>query len=290
MKNINFYIILIFLTVACDRNIAKVGDTIITSRDVSLRARVSEIYYPESGMAYIALSQLIKGYLAEEVLKSMGYRIDDSVIDSESRRIDANTKAPDVLNRIKEVYGNNRKAYNKTFVRIVYAERYLYNEVFLKSTFIHKEERGRAEEFLRRVIKNPERFSKIASDMQLTLKRFKISREKGVEIEEKLVKPSTPQGVEQAGFIIDKIKNVKSGSVYSEIIEWLEGYQIIRVLNKNDKEYTVESVSIQKRDFDEWFWSIAGDVPVIIHDDKLKDELLKNVPWAQRLNLKESTQ
>ncbi len=283
-------ILLIFLICACNRNVAKVGETVLTSKDVSLRARVSEIYYPDSGKDYIALSQLIKGYLAEEVLKFLGYRVDENVIDSESRRIDANTKAPDVLNAIKKVYGNNKKAYNKTFVRLVYAERFLYNEVFLKSPAIHREEKERAEEFLDRVKKERNRFSKIASELNLKSKILLISEEKGIvdaegDVESRGISRE-PSGVEQAKFIIERIKDIKSGNVYPEIIEWLEGYQVLRVVNKKKKEYNVESVSIPKRDYDEWFWSIASDVPVWIYDEKLKEELIKNVSWVQKVNLR----
>lgn len=178
MKKNLFYLLLIFLISACDRNIAKVGETVLTTKDVSYRASVSEIYYPESGKHYIALSQLIKGYLAEEVLKSMGYRIDKNIIDSESKRIDANAKAPDVLNAIKKVYGRNKDAYNKSFVRIVYSERFLYNEVFLKSSSIHKEERKRAEEFINKAKKNPSLFSKIDSEMRLASRELIIRKQK----------------------------------------------------------------------------------------------------------------
>jgi hypothetical protein len=289
VKRILFSAVLIFITVACEKKVAKVGDTTITSKDISYRARVSEIYYPDSGKEYIALSQLIKGYLAEEVLKSLGYKIDDNVIDSESRRIDANTKAPDVLNAIKKVYGNNKGAYNKTFVRIVYAERFLYNEVFLKSSSIHKKEIEEAKEFLNRVRRSPAEFSKIAGDMKLSSRKLIISREKGIkdaEKEREFEHSSGPQGVEQAEFIIEKIKNVDPGNVYPEIIEWQEGYQIVRVVKRRSNEYRLESVSIPKRDYDEWFWSIAGDVPVWIYDRGLKDELIKNVSWVQKVNLR----
>lgn len=289
MKKFIYYIGLTFFLVSCDRDVAKIGETIITQKDLSYRARVSEVYYPQSGKDYIALSQLIKGYLAEEVLKSMGYKIDANVIDSESRRIDANTKAPDVLNAIKKVYGRNKEAYNKSFVRIVYAERFLYNEIFLKSPIIHKEMREKADEFLKRVIKKPRQFPKIASEMNLNLKELIISKEKGIrdaEKEKESERPSNQQGIEQAGFIIDKIKSVKPGNVYPEIIEWQEGYQVIMVKRKKGNEFYIASVSIPKRDYDEWFWSIAGDVPVWIYDKKLKDELIKNVSWVQRVNLK----
>jgi len=73
-----------FLFSSCTKNLCDVGDTKITSRDIEFRKRVSEVYYPGSGKDYVALAQLIKGYLSEEVLKSLGYKIDESILEGEA--------------------------------------------------------------------------------------------------------------------------------------------------------------------------------------------------------------
>jgi len=281
-----FFQIIFFLS--CAKNVAKVGSTTITTKDLSCRARVSEIYYPGSGdKEYIALAQLIKGYLSEEVLKSMGYVVDNNVIDSESKRIDNNTKAPEVLERIKKIYGRDKEGYYKTFVRIVYAERYLYNEVFLKSPAIHKAEREQIEKFLDAVRNSPERFHKIADEYKLIVNSLRIS-EKGImdAKEDQKENRTDSSGAEQAKYILDKIKDTKPGSVYPEIIEWLEGYQVIKVVKRKDNEFVVDSVSVSKGNYDDWFWSIAKDIPVVIYDKTLKNELLHEVGWAKNLNLR----
>ncbi len=41
-------------------------------------------------------------------------------------------RAPEVLKRIKDIYGGDRRGYLETYVRVVYAELILFNEVFLK--------------------------------------------------------------------------------------------------------------------------------------------------------------
>lgn len=45
----------------------------------------------------------------------------------------------------------------------------------------------------------------------------------------------------------------------------------------------IDSVSIQKRSYNDWFWEKAGKIPVRIYDKKLKEELLKEVSWAKRI-------
>ncbi|HEX8947659.1 MAG TPA: hypothetical protein VF790_01785 [Dissulfurispiraceae bacterium] len=132
MRVILSVLTLVFLA-GCAKEVCSVGDIRITENDLEHRAKVSEVYYPGSGKNYIALSQLIKGYLSLQVLEALGYRVDAAVLEEEARRIDTHTRAPDLLGKIKNIYGNDRASYLNTFVRVVYAERVLYNEVFLKS-------------------------------------------------------------------------------------------------------------------------------------------------------------
>ena len=289
MKKLWHVCLFFFLFSSCTKNLCDVGDTKITSRDIEFRKRVSEVYYPGSGKDYVALAQLVKGYLSEEVLKSLGYKIDESILEGEAERIDKNTKAPDVLERIKRIYGRNRRDYIKTFVRIVYAERFLYNEVFLKSRDIHRREFQKMEDFLHAVKKSPHSFKKIAEKMDLEAKRLRVSKDKGIlRFEGKSIdeRKETGSGSGQADRIIDLLKGLKEGMVYPDVIEWMEGYQVIRLVKKEGDEYIVDSVSIQKRNYDEWFWERAKEVPVKIYDEKLKDKFIKEVGWARMVNLR----
>ena len=58
------FLLLVLLLPGCSSEVAKVGDLSISEEDLSRQARVSELYFPGSGQRYVALSQLIKGYLA----------------------------------------------------------------------------------------------------------------------------------------------------------------------------------------------------------------------------------
>ncbi len=305
--------------------VAKVGSVEVTEKDLQDRMKVSEIYYPNSGKRYIALSQLVQGYLDEEVLKQLGYKVDESTWEAESKRIDENTKAPDVLKKLKAVYSLDHAGYIKTFIRPVYGERYLYNEVFLKVPEIHKEQRAKAEKFIQQAAAKPEAFKELAQKMGLKAGELKVSEKEGIqpmeESERKKAlepegRPPEPAGLEQAKFMIDKVKGLEDGKVLSEIIEWQEGYQILRLVRKETgvpaqegkahlleppkmhpspegavnageegEVYIIQSVSIPKRDYDEWFWSYAAKIPINIVDKALKAELLKEVGWTSKLKL-----
>ena len=279
-------LIFLFLFSACSQKIAGVEDITITDKDIFFRKRVSDVYYPNSGKDYVALAQLVNGYLSEEVLKSLGHKVDNAVLEAEAKRIDENTKAPEILKKIKDIYGSNRDAYIKTFVRIVYAERALYNEVFLKSKEIHKNEYQNAENIIKEAIASKKPLREIVKEKGLRVVKLKVSQKGGIAPfgEEARHKPNTGIGLEQAERLIDAVSTIKEGEVYPEIIEWLEGYQIIKFIKKEKDVYIIDSVSIPKRSYDDWFWEKAAKIPVRIYDNKLRDELLKEVSWAGRLN------
>jgi len=226
-----FFIVALAIVASCKKPwVAQVGSVQITEKDLQDRAKVSEIYYPKSGQRYVALAQLIQGYLDEEVLKQVGYKVDEAVWEEESRRIDENTKAPDVLKKIKDVYGIDKSGYIKTFIRPVYGERYLYNEVFLKSPEIHKEQRQKAESFIRSAMASPDSFKSLAEKQSLKAGTVLVSEKQGIQpYEEKKKKlehpgrPEEPAGIEQAKFMIDKVKNLFFGQVLPKINEWQGG-------------------------------------------------------------------
>jgi hypothetical protein len=96
--------VLILLS-GCSKEIAQIGGISVSERALFLCAQVSEVYYPDSGRRVVALAQLIKGYLSLEILRSLGHRVDREPLEGEAKRIDQNTQAPQVLQKVKEVYG-----------------------------------------------------------------------------------------------------------------------------------------------------------------------------------------
>jgi len=285
-----FLLAILLVSIGCTTKVCDIGAISVTSKDISYRARVSEVYYPGSGKDYVGLAQLLKGYLSEEVLKSLGHKVDSSVIEAEAKRIDENTKAPEVLARIKEIYGRNRKAYLKTFVRVVYAERVLYNEVFLNSKEIHKDQYQKAQGFLKAVLGSPASFEKIARKKGLDVRRLRLSKSEGImPLESQKTKlplrEASGSGGEMAARLLGLLTGVKEGKVYPQVIEWQEGYQVIRLLKKKGDTAVIESMSVPKRDYDDWFWEKAKAVPVKIYDKALREKLLNEVSWAKQLSL-----
>jgi len=293
MKKMGWIFLALVLAAGCRaKNVAQVGDTTITEKDIAARQKVSDIYYPDSGKPYVALAQLIQGFLAEQALKSLEYPVNEQIWEAESNRIDQNTKAPETLAKIKDVFGLDHKSYLKVFIRPLYAERYLYNEVFLNSTEIHKERYEQAQNFLKAALKEPGAFPAVADKMGLKAAKVKLSEKEGISPYEEKKKPEPeqaapePANIDQANWYIKKISILKPGQVYPELIEWREGFQVIKFDRKEGGVFIIASVTVPKEDYGRWFYQRASKVPVKIYDQALKDELLKNVNWAGQLNLK----
>ena len=286
MKTTIFIFNIIFLISGCSRGVARVGSIPVMQKDLGLRVKVSEIYYPGSGKPYVGLSQLIKGYLSLEILRSLGHPVDGAAIEAEAQRISMNTKAPDMLDKIKRVFGDNHTAYLNVFVKTVYAERVLYSEIFLKTQEIHIEQRRMAEKVLREATSGPSSFGKIAARYDLKVDRLKVSEKKGITRSAATdpLNRETP-GLEQAGIILRAVVKLSSGAVMPQIIEWPESFQIIKLISKGGSTAVIDSVVIPKKSYDDWFWSKAATIPVLIYDSALKDELLREVSWAKNLKL-----
>jgi hypothetical protein len=275
-------VLCLLLFAACSREVARVGNVPVYEKDLELRAKVSAVYYPESGKRHVALAQLVNGYLSLIVLESLGHRVDSTVLEAEARRIDENTKAADVLKKVKDVYGRDKSAYLGTFVRIVYAERMLY-EVFSGSEDIHRDEHRTAEEFLHKAVASPGSFSALGKEKGIKIVTLRLSAEKGIRPYKEKKQKTSPAGIEQARRVIAAVSNTRPGKVCPEIIEWQEGYQVVRLSGREKGDIVLDSASIPKKDFNTWFWSKASGIPVLISDAHLKDELLREVSWAKNL-------
>jgi hypothetical protein len=279
----------LFLASGCARDAARVGKIGITEQELSQRTRVSEVLFPGSGKRHVALAQLVKGYLALSVLERKDVQMGEEAFEAEARRIDADTRAPEILKKIKDIYGSDRRGYLNTFVRVVYAERFLYNEIFLKDIAIHAAQRKKAEGFLAAAGKDPAAFGTIAGESGLTPVMMTISREKGGLTgfgKERRTHGGIPEKsdveIGQAARMISALSGVKPGDVAPTPLEWQEGFQVIRLVRKVGAAYLIESVSVPKRSYDDWFWETASKIPVSIEDRNLREAFLTEISWAKR--------
>ncbi|MDA8099331.1 MAG: hypothetical protein M0042_06870 [Nitrospiraceae bacterium] len=282
-------LIILLILIGCSNDAARVGSTGISDRDIELRSKVSEIYFPGSGKPSVGLAQLIKGAVAAEVLRSKGFRMDDDSLDREIKRIDEQTKAPELLQKVKEVYQQNMPAYRRTFIQPAYAERILYREVFLMAPEIQTERKQTATVFLSAVTSNPDSFESAGRDLGISVVILNVSADSGIVPagKESSKPPVDAMGKKVGRELLARIashKDVK-GPILPEVIEWPDGYQVVKVIKRGKSTAVIQSAAIPKKSFDEWLWEQAKDIRVKIRDRALRDQFVKEVSWARNLNL-----
>ena len=75
----------------------------ITEKDVELRDKVVRIYYPQHKTPDAGLIQLKNAFTFAAILDQNGHKINDHILRNETDRIDASTKDPATLEKIKSM-------------------------------------------------------------------------------------------------------------------------------------------------------------------------------------------
>jgi hypothetical protein len=117
--------------------VATVGSQALDERDLEWRRRVVLIYYPEANHQRAALGQLVEAALALEALRRRGITLPEGELLAEADRIQRQTRAPERLAAIRAVFGSDRDAYLRVFVRPQLALRRLVLASGAGDTFGH---------------------------------------------------------------------------------------------------------------------------------------------------------
>jgi len=177
---------------------------------------------------------LIQQQLREVIAKEHNILMNKRTLEHESARFDRETMAPEILDRVKKIFSENRDDYLKHYVRPILVER-LLQEKFLFDTLYHKEPYKKVKEASNKI-------KGAATITDTVVKVFEPGKELLPYYENALGK----------GICEDK---------YS--------YYFV---NRNEKRLIVYLVP--KNDYTEWFQTEALKIKVEIYDKKLKEKLL----------------
>jgi hypothetical protein len=265
-----------------DRVIATVGDYEITQKDKVLRDQIQQIFYPQDPHSY-GLDQLTTAYTYAQILKNNGHEITEHLLRAEDMRINKNTKAPEVLKKIRDLFKGDDEAYQKVFILPTYAERTIYYDFFAKNPKAQEHSLGKVREFLSELEKTKSPLQELARKSDLTFKKFTLSKEKGIEWEKEtsLKKaggaPEKPglidmsaqapaeirhqidqetqgKSLESAQFWVDNvIKHMKPGEVFQSPVDFEETWLIVKYGKLISKgKFQLEAVFIPKDNYQQW--------------------------------------
>ncbi len=225
------------------------GEDAITSRKAGFM-RMYEAAILDEVLTHSALRPVTREEYAKEVA-----------------RIDAETRAPEILACIKKYFGESTARYERVFIRPILTQRYIHE-------FVKTDPKVQAKAYGLRdaVLKD------IAGK-----KEFKaIGLERGIAystavyaIEEDTTAPAALDPWKrwspfEGAFITENLKDLGPGEVKPGPIEDPASIRLVRLISVTGKKYYFESLTVPKLSTEEYLKSVAK-LPVKINDKELHD-------------------
>ncbi len=245
---IGYLVVTLILVLNC-RNKAKIeiGNSYVDKERISNQIAIDKAYGNVKSDTISCILEILQQQLCEAIAANNSVAINDSLILTEADRFDRETIAPDILNRVKGIFSNNRNAYLEYYVRPILTER-LLQEKFCFDTVYQKEPYRLVNEV----------FSKVECNSPIVDSNVTIF------------------------FPNDKIASSYQMALNKSILEDKRSYYFAREIHGILTVYIVK-----KNDYTEWFEGEALKVPLRIYDSKLKERLLEttreNAFWQQLL-------
>jgi len=265
--------------------LATVGKTWITSRDLGLWMAVEKAYGNDHITKEGALVALINDSLALEVATRVNMAPAREDIHALSRHADEHSKAPQILASVKEVFGNDRGAYERLYLtpKVVDRKLHYYHS---RNREIHATQAALIEQAHASVL-GGKPFKETADDLGVQY----MNRTYGDEGDDKgELPPALHQYFPEGGAthpdpLMTILEALSEGEIYENIIEHDRAFQVLRLLEKKGSCYRVESITVAKRPFQEWFEREAATIKISILDPELAQAIKSRYPtlwWVQQ--------
>ena len=303
MKTASFLLLasLSLPTLACapgnSKVVAQVGDYPLTQKMVDLREKVAKVYYPKEPTK-VGLLQLTRFYTYAQILKNHNRPVTDQALEQEEKRIDANTRDPDTLNKIKDIFGKDHESYRKVFILPAYVDRIFYYDFFLNTPELQAQFTNKAEEFFREATAAPQDFVKLAQKHSFTVQEVTLDPNEGLEwqpygkakekhkgegprmidqsskskvqidLQSRMEKEQNSFKKEQAQhWLAEVVANTKPGALFHSLVDMQEQWVVLKYLGKKPvkkgpPQYLFHAVNFPKADFSKWLTEEQGKVVV----------------------------
>lgn len=267
------------------QGLARVDSILITNRDLDLCMSVEKAYGNDHITREAALVALVNSTLALEVAKRVDMAPTQEDINALSRHADEHSKAPEILARVKEVFGKDRGAYERLYLapKVVNHKLHSYHSRNLE---IHAAQAALIEQAYRMVL-GGRPFKETAHDLGLQYRNTTYGDEgddKG-ELPPALQQYFPEGGAHKNDPLMVILETLSEGEIYKNIIEHDRAFQVLRLLEKQGSHYRIESITIAKRPFQEWFEGEASAIEISILDPALAQGIVSRYPtlwWVKQ--------
>lgn len=260
---------------AAEATSAFVGKTAIAEKDIIYKVQIEKAYGNEGATREVALISLINDSIEHEIAARCNVNITREELDSFKRYVNENTKAPEMLQKVKGIFGDDLASYEQIYLSPKIMNRKLRHFYSIDPT-IHKKERALIEMAYGLVISG-KGFQQAAEECGLKSSIFDVT-DKWENIQPESLRKFSRNSIPGKDPLIPILATLNTGEVYKKIIEDDFVYRIIRLIKRTDQTFSVEAIAADKRPFDEWLRDESAKIGVEIVDSDLRDKIKTKYP------------
>lgn len=271
--------------------VAKVGTIQVTREDIIHLILIEKFYKSPPLSEADALFNIMQNVITREVAHSVGIDVSPSEIPQSFPFVDQYSPSG------KEDFsaqGNLPSQEHPFHVdQVSYAQLYVVPKLinqklrryYNTSSFIHSKERERINQALQLALSGKS-FAEAAKQTGLKAFRHELdnkdirsltARNSTLQVDKHLPKKDT---------LLDILNKLAPGSVHPNILQDEEGYQVLRLIDRNGQKYIIETIEATRLPFEDWLTERTGTLEIMISDDALKTEVKRihsGTDWVQRL-------
>ncbi|HNW44636.1 MAG TPA: hypothetical protein PKI19_09035 [Elusimicrobiales bacterium] len=254
--------------VAAGAQAAVVGGGAVTAADIADWQAAQACYGPEALTSRKAgFMRMFEAAILEEVLKEAAQRpITEADYARETARIDAETRAPDILACIKKYFAGDTARYERVFVRPILAQRFIREHVRTDAA-AQAAAYGLRDGILKDIAQK-----KIFKDIGLargvaySTAVYSVAADTAAPAAE----PGNRWSPFEAAFIEENLKELKPGGIKAQPVEDERSVKFLRLLSAEGGKYYFEALTVPKLSTEDYLKSVK-ELPCRIEDKELRD-------------------
>jgi LysM repeat protein len=272
--------LLIFLTITFlvsnlqAQSVATVGGNEITATDVNYRIATEAAYGNTTVNRAMALISLVNDAIERKVAASVQADATAEEIAALSLHANTTTKAPAILAQIKNVFKSDVGSYNRVYLAPKVVNQKL-REYCANSTELNAAEKSKIDA-VQSLVQSGKTLEEAAADTALTVSDIEIPK-----TNEGSIIPNMP-----ADPILVILEALEPGAIHPEIIEDMNGYRVVQLVEVLESSYKAQTITVNKKSYDEWFKGQAIQHRVQISDATLSEAIRTTYPniwWVNQL-------
>lgn len=250
--------------------VASIGGDTITKLDLERTRSVLAAYGTDTIPPDAALVRLVNEALERAVAKSLDILPSPAEVTSFNSHVDNTTKAPGILKRIKDVYGDDT---------ITYARWYLEPKLIANNLRAFQAYDSVVQQDARRRIERAYGLLKDGSDMESTARAVDgavildtLSQRAGNESE---IAEETEDPMRD---LVAIVQELQPGQIYPTIVETVSTVRILRLQRRIGEQSVIQMLAVRKEPYEAWFRRVADTIHVEIHGPEIVDRIHKTYP------------